>query len=56
VFAALGIQLEIRMRRIVTCDLSGFTNVLHIVTKANISKKEITEHEISVLIFSTTFL
>jgi len=45
VLVALGIQHAMRMRRIVICGLSGSTIFIHI-----------TEHKMSLLIFSTTFV
>jgi hypothetical protein len=58
VFAALGIQHAMRMRNIFICGVPRSTVFLHIITyKARFSKKkEVTEHNIYVLIFSTTFV
>ena len=56
VFVALGIQHALRMRHIVICGLPGFTKLLHIISKTARFKRKVTEHKMSVLIFSTTFV
>jgi len=54
--AFLGIQHAMRMRRIVICGICGSTVFFHIISVwAQFSlKKNVTEHKMPVLIFSTT--
>jgi hypothetical protein len=56
VFVAFGIQHAMRLRHRIICDLSGSTIFFHTVSlTARFCKKKVIEHEIIVLIYSTTF-
>ena len=55
VFIALGIQHAMCMHHIVICETSGSTKFFHINSLMTYSKKVI-EHEMCVLVFSTTFV
>jgi hypothetical protein len=57
VFVAFGFQHAMAMRHIVIYGLSGSSIFFHIMSQiAWFSKKNVIEHKIYVLIFSTTFI
>ena len=54
-FVALGAQREMRKRHIVIRGLSGSTIFFRIISqKTRVLKNKVTEHEMRVLIFSTS--
>ena len=56
VFVALVIQHAIRMRHVVICGLSVSTIFFQLSHKRHDSRKNVTEHKMCVVIFSTTFI
>jgi hypothetical protein len=52
-FVALSIQHAMRMRLIVICSLPRSTIIFHIFSQTTWFKKNVTEHKMCVLIFST---